>query len=194
MSTIVVVRKGKQACIAADSLTTIGNVKLGAGYDKYYDKIQKCGDAYIGIVGSAAHSLVMEDIFRQEKVEYDFNSRAGIFRTFVGLHTLLKDKYFLVPSSKGNHDDDDPYETSHIDAVIANEKGIFALYSLRDSNEFDRFWAIGSGGEFAMGAMHACYDKLDSAEEIAKAGVLAGAEFDNASSLPMTSKVINLTS
>lgn len=194
MSTIVVARKGNQVCIAADSLTTIGNVKLGAGYDKYYDKIQRCGDAYVGIVGSAAHSLVIEDIFKQENIEYDFKSRQGIFRTFLSLHTVLKDKYFLVPNAKTGSDEEDPYETSHIDAVIANEQGIFAVYSLRDANEFERFWAIGSGADFAIGAMHACYEQYDSAEEIAKAGIMAGTEFDNASALPMTCQVINLKS
>ncbi len=191
MSTIVVARKNQQACIAAESLTSIGDTKLSATYDAYHDKIQLCGDTYLGIVGSAAHSLVVEDIFREAEFEYDFSSREGIFRTFVKLHSILKEKYFLVPSSKGQ-DDDDPYETSHIDAVIANEHGIFAVYSLRDSNEFNRFWAIGSGADYALGAMHALYEKAESAEEIARAGVAAGAEFDNASALPITFKTINL--
>ncbi len=191
MSTIVVARKNQQVCIAADTLTSIGDTKLSAAYDAYHDKIQLCGDTYLGIVGSAAHSLVVEDIFREAEFEYDFGSREGIFRTFVKLHSILKEKYFLVPSSKPPNDDD-PYETSHIDAVIANAHGIFAVYSLRDSNEFKRFWAVGSGADYALGAMHAMYDTSESAEAIAKAGVQAGAEFDNASALPITFKTIDL--
>lgn len=189
MSTIVVVRKGQHACIAADTLTSFGDTKLSAHYDKYHDKIQVCGDSYIGIVGSAAHSLVIDDIFSDAEIEYDFASRQGIFQTFLKLHTVLKDKYFLNTSSK---DDDDPYETSHIDGVIANPQGIFAVYGLRDTNEFSRFWAIGSGGDYALGAMHAVYDRLDSAEEIAKVGIEAGIEFNNASAAPITFKTITL--
>jgi ATP-dependent protease HslVU (ClpYQ) peptidase subunit len=190
MSTIVVARKGQQVCIAADTLTSVGDTRLSAKYDIYHDKIQLCGDTYLGIVGSAAHSLVVEDIFKDEQIEYDFSSRYGIFRTFVKLHSILKEKYFLVPNSKSQ--EDDPYETSHIDAVIANQHGIFAIYSLRDSNEFHRFWAVGSGADYALGAMHAVYDSTASAEEIAKIGVAAGAEFDNASALPITFKTIEL--
>jgi len=33
MSTIVVVRKGRRACIAADSLTSFGDVRLAASHD-----------------------------------------------------------------------------------------------------------------------------------------------------------------
>ncbi len=190
MSTIVVCRKGKHVCIAADTLTSFGDTKLGAGYDKYHDKIQLCGDTYVGIVGSAAHALVIDDIFDDPEVEYDFSNRQGIFKTFLKLHTVLKDKYFLNASSKD--DQDDPYETNHIDAVIANPHGIFAVYGMRDANEFERFWAVGSGADYALGAMYALYDKLDSAEEIAKAGVTAGAEFNNASALPLTFKTIAL--
>jgi ATP-dependent HslUV protease subunit HslV len=63
---------------------------------------------------------------------------------------------------------------------------------LRDTNEFDRFWAIGSGANFALGAMYAVYDQLASAEEIAKMGIMAGAEFDSGSALPLTYKTITL--
>ncbi|GIX22508.1 MAG: hypothetical protein KatS3mg121_1291 [Gammaproteobacteria bacterium] len=190
MSTIVVVRKGRRACIAADTLTTLGDLRLRAAYDRHHDKIQRCGDSFIGIVGSAVHSLVVEDAFRRGGFEYDFSSRDGIFRTFVGLHAILKERYYLQPTSKNG--EDDPYETSHIDAVIANRHGIFAVYALRDTSEFERFWAIGSGAAYALGAMHALYDRLDDAEAIARAGVAAGAEFDTGSDLPITSRVVEL--
>ena len=191
MSTIVVVRKGRQACIAADTLTSFDDVKMGSVYDKHHDKIQVCGESYVGIIGSSAHSLVIEDIFNQaEAADYALNSRQEIFRTFVRLHSILKEKYFLNTNTKD--ESNDPYEPSHIDAVIANKSGIFAVYGLRDTNEFTRFWAIGSGCDFALGAMHAVYDRLESAEEIARIGVEAGIEFNNASGSPITSRTITL--
>ncbi|EDY86665.1 20S proteasome, A/B subunit [gamma proteobacterium HTCC5015] len=61
---------------------------------------------------------------------------------------------------------------------------------MRDVTEFERFWAVGSGAEFALGAMHALYERLDDAEAIARAGVEAGAEFNTASGLPVTSRVM----
>ncbi|MDH5518826.1 MAG: MFS transporter [Gammaproteobacteria bacterium] len=195
MSTIVVVKKAGKVCIAADSLTSFGDLRMGATYEKVYDKIQKFGDSYFGIVGSAAHALVMESILKDEaltenEIEIDLSSRENIFESFRALHPVLKDKYFL----NSKDEEDDPYEATHIDALIANEHGIFGVYSLREVSEFNRFWAIGSGSEFALGAMFAMYDRLESAEEIAKIGVEAGAEFNSATSMPMTSYTLALKS
>jgi len=190
MSTIVVVRKGRQACIAADTLTSFDDVKMYSAYDRHHDKIQTCGDSYVGIIGSSAHSLVIDDIFSQPDAGYDLGSRHEIFRSFVRMHAVLKKKYYLNINTKDENND--PYEPSHIDAVIANKNGIFAVYGLRDTNEFTRFWAIGSGSDFALGAMYAVYDRLDSAEEIARIGVAAGIEFNNASGAPITARTVDL--
>lgn len=190
MSTIVVVRKGRQACMAADTLTSFEDVKMYSAYDKHHDKIQVCGDSYVGIIGSSAHSLVIEDIFSHNETSYDLSGRQEIFRSFVRMHAILKKKYYLNVNTKD--EGNDPYEPSHIDAVIANKNGIFAVYGLRDTSEFTRFWAIGSGSDFALGAMYAVYDRLDSAEEIARIGVAAGIEFNSASAAPITCRTIEL--
>jgi ATP-dependent protease HslVU (ClpYQ) peptidase subunit len=188
MSTIVAVRKGNQVCIAADSLTSFGDTRLAAGYDAAYDKIHSYGDNYLGVVGSAAHLQVFQSIFAQG-ADYDLSSRAAIFETFRSLHPRLKDEYYLNPKE----DEEDAYESSRIDALIINPKGLFGVYSLREVFEYTRYWSIGSGAEYALGAMHALYDRLESAEDIARAGVEAGAEFDNASSLPMSLYTVTLS-
>jgi ATP-dependent protease HslVU (ClpYQ) peptidase subunit len=51
---------------------------------------------------------------------------------------------------------------------------------------------VGSGAEFALGAMHVAYDLFDDADAIARAGVEAGACFDSGSALPMTSYSLEL--
>ena len=51
---------------------------------------------------------------------------------------------------------------------------------MREVFEYTRFWAVGSGREFAIGAMHVLYGRLKTSEAIAKAGVACGATFDNA--------------
>ena len=94
---------------------------------------------------------------------------------------MLKDEAFLNPKEE----DDDPYESSQMTVMIANPSGIFAVYSMREVFEFDRFWAIGSGRDFALGAMFALYPKTKSASAIAEAGVVAGAEFDTGTATPV---------
>ena len=76
--------------------------------------------------------------------------------------------------------------------MIANPSGIFAVYSMREVFEFDRFWAIGSGRDFALGAMYTLYDQPNSAAVVAQAGVMAGAEFDTGTSTPITLNEVKL--
>ncbi len=193
MSTVVVAKKDGKVCIAADSLTSFGDLRLSSVYDAAHDKVLRYDENYLGIVGSAAHQLVLESVFASKKVvdkkiEIDFSSRLAIFESFLALHPLLKEKYFL----NAKDEDDDPYESTQIDALIANPFGIFGVHSLREVTEYNKFWEIGSGAEYALGAMFAVYDSAASAEEIAQAGVAAGAEFNNASSMPLSSYVIDL--
>ena len=182
MTTIVVVRKGGSAVIAADSLTTFGTTRLAPAYDRHPEKITKYADSFIGVAGSAAHQLVLENVLARTP-NLDFNGKAAIYESFRKLHPVLKDEAFLNPKEE----DDDPYESSQMTVMIANPAGIFAVYSMREVFEFDRFWAIGSGRDFALGAMYSVYGgKSKTAAAIAEAGVTAGAEFDTGTSLPIT--------
>ena len=176
------------ACIAADTLTTFGDIRLGSKFDRHHNKIQIFGKTRMGIVGSAAHTLVAERAFNDKDVKADFSTRDNTFDTLIRLHPVLKEKYFLNAKDA----EDDPYETSQIDAVFINKNGIFAMYSLREVYEYEQFWAVGSGACYALGAMHAVYNKYKSAKDIAKAGAEAGAEFDTSSHLPLTIQTVKL--
>ncbi len=188
MSTIVAVRKNQSACIAADSLTSFGDTKQTAEFVADADKIIRHEDSYLGIVGSAAHQLVMKSLLNRHADKIDFSSQLAIFESLKAIHPVLKDEYFL--NSKDH--DEDAYESSRVDALLMTNNGIYGIYSLREVDEYTRFWAVGSGAEYALGAMHAVYDRLDDARDIAVAGIEAGVKFDNASSLPMTSFSVKL--
>jgi ATP-dependent protease HslVU (ClpYQ) peptidase subunit len=58
------------------------------------------------------------------------------------------------------------------------------VYSYREVFSFDRFWGIGSGRNFALGAMYAAYDGAATARDVAEIGVNAGAEFDKSTAGP----------
>jgi ATP-dependent protease HslVU (ClpYQ) peptidase subunit len=77
--------------------------------------------------------------------------------------------------------------------LIANKHGIFCAFSLREIYEYQRFWAIGSGEPYAIGAMHAVYaQEALSATDIAKVGVGAGCQFDIHSALPLTAYQVQI--
>lgn len=189
MTTIVVVKKGNVAVIAGDSLTTFGSTKLAASHDSSPDKILKHNGSYFGVAGSAAHQLVLENVLNRNP-DFHFNGKAEIFEAFRKMHPILKEEAFLNPKEE----EDDPYESSQVTTLVANSTGIFGVYSMREVFEFEQFWSIGSGRDFALGAMHVVFkDKKSTAEDIARAGVLAGAEFDTGTALPMTLYKVKLT-
>lgn len=70
--------------------------------------------------------------------------------------------------------------------LIANPYGIFGVYGLRSVDEYNKYWAFGSGTDYALGALHASYDRFKDVKDIAKAAIEAAAQFDNATGLPMT--------
>jgi ATP-dependent protease HslVU (ClpYQ) peptidase subunit len=179
VTTIVVVKKGAEIAIASDALVTFGETRLPHGYEMN-EKIFRVGTSYIGLAGSTAHFAVLAEALRQLGEEGKLGSRQEIFGTFQRLHPVLKEKFFLNPKEE----DSDPYESSQITALIANASGIYGVYSYREVFSFDRFWGIGSGRNFALGAMYAAYDRTGSARRIAEIGVRAGAEFDRSSALP----------
>lgn len=181
MTTIVAVRKNGVASIAADTLTTFGNTKLPSHLDASHDKILRIGSSCVGVCGSAAHHLVLANLL-EKTPDVQLNSKAQIYETFRKLHSVMKEEYFLNPKE----DEEDPYESSQITALIVNEFGIFGIYSMREVFEYTQYWAIGSGHEFALGALHQAYPRYDGAIEIAQAGVEAGIALDKNSALPIT--------
>lgn len=182
MSTIVAVEKNGKICIAADTLTTFGDVRQSNEYDLTSDKILQHEGSYVGIVGSAAHHTVIKHIFEKENSLVNLQSSIDVYKTFLNLHPILKEKYFLNPKD----DDDDAYESSRIDALIVNKKGIFGVYSLREVFQYKNFWAIGAGSEVALGALYAMYKLEEDAEKIATCAIEASAEFHTSTALPLT--------
>ena len=59
--------------------------------------------------------------------------------------------------------------------------------------EFSKFYAYGSGGDYALGALWATYDRADlDAEAIARHAIDAAIEFDDGTGPPIESCTIPL--
>ena len=188
MTTLCVARKGGQVAIAADALVTFGDTRLAHGYEAN-DKLFRVGDSWFGMAGTTAHFPVLRKALAALPAdELRLGSRDEVFDTFLKLHPKLKETFFL----NSKEDDNDPYESSQFTVLIANPHGLFGVYSYREVFEFERFWAIGSGRSFAMGAMYAGFDKARTARELAELGVRAGCEFDKNSAGPIKAHTLKL--
>ncbi len=188
MSTVVVVKKNGYAAIGADTLTKWGYINESAKNVENHSKIITIGASYIACTGHASMELVLTSYFSRLKSKSRLDSVQDIFHTALRLHQSLKEDYFLNP----HEDKDDEFESSQFSCLIANPSGIFGLYRLRSVQEYSKFYAFGTGCVFALGAMHAVYDKTESAEEIARAGLLAAAEFDDSTGLPIEVYTVKL--
>jgi len=185
MTTVVVVKKGGQVAIAADTLVTFGDTRLGHRYEpnsKLFKVDAVGGPSYVGIAGTVAHFPVLRKAMTAlPKDQLKLGSKDEVFDTFTKLHPMLKESFFL----QTKEDDNDPYESSQFSVLIANGSGIYGLYSYREVFEFNQFWGIGSGRSFALGAMYASWDKAKTAREVAMVGIHAGCEFDKNSGGPL---------
>ena len=185
MTTLVVVKKAGQVAIAADTLVTFGDTSLSHRFEansKVFKVDSPQGTSYVGMAGTVAHFPALRKAMATlPKEDLKLGSRDEVYDTFLKLHPVLKETFFL----QTKEDDNDPYESSQFSVVIANASGIFGLYSYREVFEFKEFWGIGSGRSFALGAMHAVWDKARTAREVAVAGMNAGCEFDKNSAGPI---------
>lgn len=189
MTTVTVVRKNGRIAIAADTLTKWGGGKESALYVTNHEKIIRVGDSLVAITGSATMKLILSDYFAGLETPPQLDSVAEIFRVWNTLHGALKEQYYL----QAGEDKDDELESSRMDVLIANPRGIFGVAAHRTVQEFTKFYAYGSGSPYALGAMYAAWraPSLD-AEAVARLGVMAAAEFHDESGLPVQSFVMDV--
>lgn len=180
MSTIIVAQKNGVACIGADTMSSLGSLRQKAHHIVNKTKITRQGDSYIGLTGTSSSLVVMNSYFANPERPRDFSSTDAIFETFRHAHHWMKAEYFMATMP----DKGEEYETTQFYGLIANPHGIFALYSYRSAQQFHKFWAAGSGRDFALGAMQTVYDQMDNVVDIVKAGLQASAEFDSATAGP----------
>ncbi|HSW61701.1 MAG TPA: hypothetical protein VLH56_00030 [Dissulfurispiraceae bacterium] len=183
MSTVLVVKKNGIIVIAADTLTKSGGSIESAGYVVNHEKILPAHHSFIALAGPTALKLILKNYFATTKNKIRLDSVNTILATWLQMHEVLKTQYYMNAAG----DSTDSFETSQADAVIANKHGIFGVSSHRAVQEFSKFYSYGQGSEYAMGAMFAVYDDPPrTAEEIARMGIAAAAEFDVSTGLPMT--------
>ncbi len=180
MSTIVVAQKNGVACIGADTMSCLGSLRQKAHHIVNKTKITKIADSYIGLTGTSASLVVMNSYFANPERPRDFSGTDAIFETFRHAHHWMKAEYFMTTMASKEEE----YETTQFYGLVANPDGIFALYSYRSAQQFHKFWAAGSGRDYALGAMQSVYDQCDDVVDIVKAGLSASAEFDSATGAP----------
>lgn len=188
MSTIVVAQKAGRVCLGADTMSSLGSLRQRAHHVGNCSKVTKVDDTFIGLTGTSASLVVLKSYFSNPERPRDFSSTDAIFETLRYAHHFLKTEYFMAVGGRNEEE----YESTQFYGLAANPQGIFAIYSYRSCQQFNRFWAAGSGRDFALGAMQMIYEKAETVEEVVKAGLLAAAEFDGGTGAPFEIHSMNL--
>jgi len=185
MSVVVVVKKDREIVIAADTLTThYGHIGLNATHKANSKKIVKYRDSWIGSVGAAMAKQMFLQSLQSSNKEFSLHGIENIYTTMLKIHKILKRDHYLLASARAHS-----VESSQLTLLIANSSGIFGVSSDRYVEDYSRFWANGSGKDFALGAMEQAYE-THSASEIARIGIEAACEFDKHCELPMNLHLI----
>lgn len=174
MSIITAVRKGPKAVMATDSLLTFGHRQVPASNIRA-KKIRRLGGALVGIAGWSVYEDILEHFFhRQHEVRLD--SRMAIFNSFLELFHQLHERYPFVKDQRDHTDS--PFVDLDSSFLIVNGEGIFLVTSDLGVTEFQEFYAIGSGAEFAIGALHTAYPAHDDPAAIARLAAEVACEYD----------------
>lgn len=188
MTTVVVTKKSGFVCIAADTLATYGDMRESADLIENSDKLVQIGDAWVAPTGPASAQLVLKHYiagYEELPVLEDIDSIFEFLNTF---QRALRDDYFV----QGKEDSTDDFESMRMELIIASPGGVFGAYPQRSVQEYSKFYAFGSGAEYAMGAMNAAWETAVSAEELARIGIETSAKFDVGTGLPLTLRTIPL--
>lgn len=188
MSIVCAAIKNDEIAIAADTQMSIGSLVATAEDLKNCEKLFRVNDSVIGFVGWKAMSTMLENIINEKGGLFVMDDRKKIYKSLMNLHKEMKENYFLETSE----DSDQPVESLQLNALIINKNGIYEISSYREVNQYARFWAIGSGRRYSLGAMETLYGKVVSAKDLVEAGVYAATKFDDGCSMPSTSEVMNL--
>jgi len=177
MTIITAVQKDGQIAIACDTQSTSHNstLKHTAEYKTNHSKLIHYGYSILGLAGYCTIHQIFEDLLSQAEPN-PWSNRSEIFHWFLAHHDILKNKYFLTPTI-GNGKSQIA-ETNWSAALIINPHGIFRSHGSREVVEYSKFWAIGSGQDFALGALENLYDQNLTASKIAQLAALTATKFN----------------
>jgi ATP-dependent HslUV protease subunit HslV len=191
MSVIVAVRRASQIVIAADTQDNFGDLRPPAENHEAI-KLREVGDAVLGSSGWALY----DDIFghylaKQKRVR--LHDRHAIFDFFVRFWKELHRTYPFVNDQPGK-DSDSPFANLDATFLVASPAGIFLVSANMSVSEFKQYYAIGSGGDYAIGAIHALYGEVKDPAKIAERAVRAGMAYDSACGGRVDLRTVKMTS
>lgn len=149
MTTIVGIRRPQhnEVWLGSDTLLSSPGLRLGKISKTIVVGAGTEDETCIAIAGPSTAILAVRDIV--EEHETSWTDTLSVYRSLLNIHTILRDHHGLRVVEQ----EDDAFESSQYQAIIANTHGMWMMLSTRELIPVDTLCAIGSGRELAIGVV-----------------------------------------
>lgn len=176
MTIAVAVRKGREIVVAADTQNNFGSARATPDNHRPH-KIMPVGEALIATSGWALYANILEDYVGRSRRPPALGTERDVFRFFQQFWHALKETYSLV-NEQCHKDDDSPFGDLDASFLVVTRGGIFFVSSDTSVTPFEKYHAVGSGTDYALGALHALYDEVQDPEVLARRACEAAIAFN----------------
>ena len=173
MTVAVAVRKQDRLVLAADALVHFGGQRF-VPRNTRARKIHRIGESLIAWAGWSLYAeLLTAHLSVQEPPP--LSTEAEVFTFFVQFWRAMQANYtYLQGTPEAGH----PFANLDSTFLLVNPSGIYRVAGDMDVTTFTEYSAIGSGSQYALGALSVLYDQLDDPAAIARRAVEVGIDFD----------------
>ena len=175
MSIALALEKDGELIVASDTLTSFGHTKVPPVLHAA-QKVRQVGGAYLASTGWGLYENILDDVL-ERRGRVTLGTSAQIFSFFLRLWTDLHKKYSFV-NDQIDEKEAGPFGNLDSTFLVANAAGIFYVGPDMSVTKVERYFAIGSGAQFALGALHALHGTRIGAEALARRAVEAAIAFD----------------
>lgn len=178
MSVIVAVKKDGKTVMAADSQSNFGSQKFSD--DNLSDmKILRHNKSLIGFSGWTLYDNILKDFLsKKANGSLRLNTTASVYSVFRKFYSALSKDYAFNDEHNRSKEDSSPFADLDTNFLIANKSSIFLISDDLCVSSFNQFYAVGSGSEYALGALYTLYSKDLDANQIAYEAVEAASHYD----------------
>jgi ATP-dependent HslUV protease subunit HslV len=180
MSIAVAVRKRGHIVVAADSQESFGDRRVLRD-NHSASKIIRTGSSYIASTGWGVYDNILRD-YLARVTRPRLGSERAVFAFFITFWRQLHKRYQFVNDQVADEDDPSPFADLDSSFLVTNRTGIYYVSGNISVMAFKKYYAIGSGASYALGALHALYDQGLGAEALARRACEAAIAFDACSS------------
>jgi ATP-dependent HslUV protease subunit HslV len=175
MSIAVAVQKNGRITLGTDSQTSFGASRMPVE-NLRTTKMHAIGGSLMATTGWGLYENILDDYLARFP-NTEFGGKREIFNFFMGFWRELRDHYTLV-KEQCDKDDESPFANLDAAFLVVNKCGIYHVGSDMSVTRFERYYAIGSGGDYSLGAVEAIYAQTSSTQEICQRAVEVAIAFD----------------